>query len=79
MEAEEKLKSGKRFSEVAAQYRWDKAKQGGDTGWMTRGSMVEPFQEAVFALPESGLDKPVFMDPPIKTKFGYHIMIEGRK
>lgn len=51
MEAMEKLKSGMRFSEVATQYSEDKARQGGDLGWMTRGSMVGPFQEAAFALP----------------------------
>ncbi|XP_006896048.1 PREDICTED: peptidyl-prolyl cis-trans isomerase NIMA-interacting 4-like [Elephantulus edwardii] len=80
MEAMEKLKSGMRFNEVAAQYSEDKARQGGDLGWMTRGSMVGPFQEAAFALPVSALDKPVFTDPPVKTKFGYHIiMVEGRK
>ncbi|XP_059106907.1 peptidyl-prolyl cis-trans isomerase NIMA-interacting 4 isoform X1 [Peromyscus eremicus] len=80
MEAMEKLKSGMRFSEVATQYSEDKARQGGDLGWMTRGSMVGPFQEAAFALPVSGMDKPVFTDPPVKTKFGYHIiMVEGRK
>uniref|UniRef100_A0A8C6IHY4 Peptidyl-prolyl cis-trans isomerase n=1 Tax=Mus spicilegus TaxID=10103 RepID=A0A8C6IHY4_MUSSI len=43
MEAMEKLKSGMRFSEVATQYSEDKARQGGDLGWMTRGSMVGPF------------------------------------
>uniref|UniRef100_A0A8C6CQJ2 Peptidyl-prolyl cis-trans isomerase n=1 Tax=Moschus moschiferus TaxID=68415 RepID=A0A8C6CQJ2_MOSMO len=80
LEAMEKLKSGMKFNEVAAQYSEDKARQGGDLGWMTRGSMVGPFQEAAFALPISVLDKPVFTDPPIKTKFGYHIiMVEGRK
>ncbi|XP_044906602.1 peptidyl-prolyl cis-trans isomerase NIMA-interacting 4 isoform X2 [Felis catus] len=80
MEAMEKLKSGMRFNEVAIQYSEDKARQGGDLGWMTRGTMVGPFQEAAFALPISGLDKPVFTDPPVKTKFGYHIiMVEGRK
>ncbi|XP_038166551.1 peptidyl-prolyl cis-trans isomerase NIMA-interacting 4-like [Arvicola amphibius] len=80
MEAMEKLKSGMRFNEVAAQYSEDKARQGGDLGWMTRGSMVGPFQEAAFALPISGMDKPVYTDPPVKTKFGYHIiMVEGRK
>ncbi|NXC95733.1 PIN4 isomerase, partial [Certhia familiaris] len=80
MEAMEKLKSGQRFSEVAAQYSEDKARQGGDLGWMTRGSMVGSFQEAAFALPVSSMDKPVYTDPPIKTKFGYHIiMVEGRK
>ncbi|KAF1417186.1 Peptidyl-prolyl cis-trans isomerase NIMA-interacting 4, partial [Spheniscus humboldti] len=80
MEAMEKLKSGLRFSEVASQYSEDKARQGGDLGWMTRGSMVGPFQEAAFALPVSSMDKPVYTDPPVKTKFGYHIiMVEGRK
>ncbi|XP_028816151.1 peptidyl-prolyl cis-trans isomerase NIMA-interacting 4 isoform X1 [Denticeps clupeoides] len=51
MEAMEKIKAGVRFSEVAAQYSEDKARQGGDLGWMTRGSMVGPFQDAAFALP----------------------------
>uniref|UniRef100_A0A2K5DHP4 Peptidyl-prolyl cis-trans isomerase n=1 Tax=Aotus nancymaae TaxID=37293 RepID=A0A2K5DHP4_AOTNA len=75
-----KLKSGMRINEAAAQYSEDKARQGGNLGWMTGGSMVGPFQEAAFALPVSGMDKPVFTDPPVKTKFGYHIiMVEGRK
>ncbi|XP_006031628.1 peptidyl-prolyl cis-trans isomerase NIMA-interacting 4 [Alligator sinensis] len=80
MDAMEKLKSGVRFSDVASQFSEDKARQGGDLGWMTRGSMVGPFQEAAFALPVSGMDKPMYTDPPVKTKFGYHIiMVEGRK
>jgi len=80
LEAIEKLKNGIKFSEVAAQYSEDKARSGGDLGWMTRGSMVGPFQDAAFALPISTVDKPVYTDPPVKTKFGYHvIMVEGRK
>ncbi|XP_059833255.1 peptidyl-prolyl cis-trans isomerase NIMA-interacting 4 [Hypanus sabinus] len=80
MEAMEKLKSGMKFNEVASQYSEDKARQGGDLGWMTRGSMVGPFQEAAFALSNSTTDKPIYTDPPIKTKFGYHIiMVEGKK
>ncbi|CAD7675048.1 unnamed protein product [Nyctereutes procyonoides] len=60
--------NGMRFNEVATQYSEDKAGQGGDLGWMSRGSLVGPFQE------------PVFTDPPIRTKFGYHIiMVEERK
>lgn len=52
----------------------------GDLGWMTRGSMVGPFQDAAFALPNSTVDKPNYTDPPVKTKFGYHIiMVEGKK
>uniref|UniRef100_A0A6Q2XAT0 Peptidyl-prolyl cis-trans isomerase n=1 Tax=Esox lucius TaxID=8010 RepID=A0A6Q2XAT0_ESOLU len=80
MEAMEKLKAGVRFSEVASQYSEDKARQGGDLGWMTRGSMTGPFQDAAFALPNSTMDKPIYTDPPVKTKFGYHIiMVEGKK
>ncbi|NXU59901.1 PIN4 isomerase, partial [Turnix velox] len=80
MEAMEKLKAGQRFNEVAAQYSEDKARQGGDLGWMSRGSMVGPFQEAAFALPVSTPERPHYTDPPVKTKFGYHIiMVEGRK
>lgn len=80
LEAMEKLKSGMKFNEVAAQYSEDKARQGGDLGWMTRGSMVGPFQEAAFALPISNLQNAVYTDPPVKTKFGYHIiMVEGKK
>ena len=46
----------------------------------TRGSMVGPFQDAAFALPVSSLGNPIYTDPPVKTKFGYHIiMVEGKK
>ncbi|KAK4313707.1 hypothetical protein Pmani_014995 [Petrolisthes manimaculis] len=80
LEAMEKIKSGSKFNEVAAEYSEDKARSGGDLGWMTRGSMVGPFQDAAFALPVSTLASPVFTDPPVKTKFGYHlIMVEGKK
>ncbi|UYV83032.1 PIN4 [Cordylochernes scorpioides] len=80
LEALEKIKAGAKFNEIAAQYSEDKARQGGDLGWMIRGSMVGPFQDAAFALPVSSLQNPVYTDPPIKTKFGYHIiMVEGKK
>ncbi|CAL1676841.1 unnamed protein product [Lasius platythorax] len=80
LEALEKLKAGQKFNEVAATYSEDKARSGGDLGWMTRGSMVGPFQDAAFALPISNLASPVYTDPPVKTKFGYHIiMVEGKK
>jgi len=44
LEALEKIKAGGKFNEVAAQYSEDKARNGGSLGWMTRGSMVGPFQ-----------------------------------
>ncbi|TRY77920.1 hypothetical protein TCAL_09762 [Tigriopus californicus] len=80
LEALEKLKAGQKFNEVAATYSEDKARSGGSLGWMIRGSMVGPFQDAAFALPVSSLGNPVYTDPPVKTKFGYHIiMVEGKK
>lgn len=52
----------------------------GDLGWMNRGSMVGTFQDIAFALPVSTIDKPIYNDPPIKTQFGYHvIMVEGKR
>nr|XP_048301642.1 peptidyl-prolyl cis-trans isomerase NIMA-interacting 4-like [Myodes glareolus] len=62
MEVVEKLKSVMKVNEVATQYREDKARQGGDLDWLTRGSMVGPSQEAAFALPVSGMDKPMFTE-----------------
>ncbi|VDO18040.1 unnamed protein product [Brugia timori] len=47
---------------------------------MTRGSMVGTFQDAAFALPNSTVDRPVYTDPPVRTQFGYHIiMVEAKK
>ena len=52
----------------------------GDLGWMTRGSMVGPFQEAAFQLQNSTVNDPVYTDPPVKTVHGYHvIMVESKK
>lgn len=65
LEALEKLKSGMKFDEVARQYSEDKARNGGDLGWMIRGSMVGAFQDAAFALPNSTVASPIYTDPPI--------------
>ncbi|KAI9184011.1 Peptidyl-prolyl cis-trans isomerase pin4 [Blastocladiella emersonii ATCC 22665] len=68
------------FDKVAEQYSEDKARSGGSLGWMTRGSMVGEFQEAAFKLTPSTVGSPIFTNPPVKTKFGYHIiMVEDRK
>jgi len=79
MEALQKIQEGQRFDKVAQEYSEDKAKAGGSLGWMNRGSMVGPFQEAAFALEPSTCEKPI-MSPLVKTTFGYHlIMVEGRR
>ncbi|KAJ2851916.1 Peptidyl-prolyl cis-trans isomerase pin4 [Coemansia brasiliensis] len=81
MEAMRELKEeGVPFNKVAEKYSEDKAKAGGSLGWMNRGSMVGTFQDAAFALEPSTVSSPNYTDPPVKTNFGYHIiMVEGRK
>ncbi|KAJ2908223.1 Peptidyl-prolyl cis-trans isomerase pin4 [Coemansia aciculifera] len=79
LEAKEKLDNGAAFNVVATEYSEDKARHGGSLGWMERGSMVGPFQDAAFLLPPSTCAKPIY-SPITATKFGYHIiMVEGRK
>ncbi|GLB42325.1 putative peptidyl-prolyl cis-trans isomerase [Lyophyllum shimeji] len=78
-EALQKIQEGQPFNKVAQEYSEDKAKAGGSLGWMTRGSMVGPFQDAAFALTPSTVDKPV-VSGLVKSNFGYHIiMVEGRR
>ncbi|KAJ1833709.1 Peptidyl-prolyl cis-trans isomerase pin4 [Coemansia sp. RSA 2711] len=68
------------FDKVAELYSEDKAKKGGSLGSMARGSMVGPFQDVAFSLPPSTCNKPIYNKEPVKTKFGYHIiMVESRK
>jgi len=75
----ENLKSGMKFNDVNTQYGEDKSRQGDNWGWMTRVFIVRSFQEAEFTVPVGVLDKPVFTDTPVMTKFGYHIiMIKGK-
>lgn len=80
LEALAALKEGQSFSAVAEKFSEDKAKAGGSLGWLARGNMVGPFQEAAFNLQPSTAASPIYTDPPVKTKFGYHIiMVEDRK
>ena len=72
----EEILSGKiGFEEAARKYSEDgSAKRGGSLGTFRRGRMVEPFEEAAFALKEGEISEPV------KTPFGYHLIrVEKKK
>jgi peptidyl-prolyl cis-trans isomerase C len=44
--------------------------QGGDVGWFSRaGTMVEPFSRAAYTC------QPYQMTDPVKTQFGYHLIL----
>ncbi|KAH9457545.1 hypothetical protein Pst134EA_021420 [Puccinia striiformis f. sp. tritici] len=75
LDAIARLKSGVSFDKVASELSEDKARNGGSLGWMIRGSMVGPFQDAAFQLQPSSVGAPIYTDPPIKTNFGYHIIM----
>lgn len=64
-----KAKSGAKFEDLAKEYSDDISKNnGGDLGFVKRGMMVKEFEDALFALKEGEISKPV------KSSFGYHII-----
>ena len=69
LEILEKIKKGDSFAKLAEQYSLDGSrKRGGDLGFVTRGVMVKPFEEAAFKL------KVDEVSDLVKTQFGYHII-----
>jgi len=72
--AAEAKKAPDKFAELARKYSQDpgSAAQGGDLGFFSRdGSMVKPFEDAVFSM------KPGEISGPVQTEFGYHIIKLG--
>jgi peptidyl-prolyl cis-trans isomerase D len=63
-------KDPSRFAELAKASSQDpgSASQGGDLGWFGRGSMVKPFEDAVFKLRENEVS------PIVETEFGFHVI-----
>jgi peptidyl-prolyl cis-trans isomerase D len=59
------------FAALAREHSDDpgSAEQGGGLGFVQRGSMVEPFSEALFALDEVGA-----VSEPVRTTYGYHLI-----
>ncbi len=76
MAAIEALEKGGSFATLASERSIGPSKAGGgDLGWFARGQMVKPFADAAFAL-----EKGAFTDTPVKTQFGWHvILVEDRR
>ncbi len=64
------IKAGGDFAELAKKNSQDpgSAQKGGDLGWVSRGQMVKPFEDAAFAL------KPNEISNVITTEYGFHII-----
>ena len=66
-----KLKIKSEFSKLAKSYSIGPSKKnGGNLGWFRSGQMVKEFEEAVLKLKKGKITK-----KPVKTKFGYHIIM----
>ncbi|MCJ7453690.1 MAG: SurA N-terminal domain-containing protein [Steroidobacteraceae bacterium] len=65
-----KAKAGEDFGKLASEYSDDPGSkaQGGELGWATRQSFVQPFADALFAMQVGEISDPV------KTQFGYHVI-----
>jgi len=71
------IKKGTAFDKLAKEKSTDKASgaEGGDLGWFKKSDMVKEFADAAFALKKGELT-----EAPVKTQFGYHvILVEDRR
>ena len=68
-----KLNKGEKFDDLAKEYSADESNKdkGGDLGYFNKGAMVEEFEKAAYALKLNAYTK-----EPVKTKFGYHIILK---
>ncbi len=67
-----KLNDGAKFEDLAKEYSKDSsASDGGNLGYFNRGEMVSEFENAAVALKVNEYTK-----EPVKTQFGYHIILK---
>ncbi len=66
----ERLQAGENFDKLAFDLSMDPSarRNRGDLGYFTWGSMVDEFEEVAFSM------EPGEVSPPVKTRFGYHII-----
>ena len=68
-------KDGSNFAELAKKYSEGPSKtKGGDLGFFTKNRMIKPLADVAFAL-----KKGEFSKTPVKTRFGYHIIMTTDK
>jgi peptidyl-prolyl cis-trans isomerase C len=67
------LDKGAEFGKLANKNSLDakESQNGGDLGWFSASQMVAPFSEAVAAL-----EKGKYTKTPVKTQFGYHVILK---
>lgn len=66
-----KLQKGEKFDELAKQSKDPGSKdRGGDLGWANPAMFVKPFSDAMVKL-----EKGKFTPTPVKTNFGYHVIM----
>ncbi len=69
-ELKNEIDGGADFATLARENSIDPgAANGGDLGYFSRGMMVPPFEEAAFALTETGA-----VSEPVQSQFGWHII-----
>lgn len=67
-----KLDKGEKFEDLAKEYSADgSASDGGNLGYFNRGEMVSEFEKAAIELEVGKYTK-----EPVKTQFGYHIILK---
>ncbi len=67
--AQAELAKGREFAEVAREASFGPEREkGGDLGWIPRGALIPPLDEALFKLADKGVSEPV------KTDTGYHLL-----
>jgi foldase protein PrsA len=71
-----KLDNGEKFEDLAKEYSKDKgsAAKGGALGKFGHGGMVEAFEKAAYKLKVNEYTK-----EPVKTEFGYHIILKTKE